>query len=441
MVPPARLGRITGLALPLIGGMMSQNLLNLVDTAMVGTLGNESLAAIGMSNFVLFMCQALIMGISTAVQSMAARRKGEGDEREAVRVLNTALLSMLLIVPGFTFLLMKTVPLFYPLLIKDDAVVKASMPYLDYRLLGTIFIGCNFSFRGFWSAIDRTGAYMSSLILMNVSNIILNYIFIFGHFGAPAMGVGGAGLASMIATAIGSLYYMSIAYRDLHTLGFLRTRLSLKQTFTLVKQTVPSGLQQLMFAMGFVATFWIIGKIGTAELAAANVLMNIMMVAIFPGMGFGMAASTLVGQALGRKDAADASAWGYDVLKVTVVVMTVIGLPAIIVPELLLGAFIHDPSTIALAALPLRLTGIAMIPEAVAVIMMLSLLGAGDAKRVMITSIVSQWIFFIPLAYVAGPLLGFGLTGVWILQGVYRTLFAAILTKIWVGKKWALTKV
>ena len=85
-----RRNRIFGLALPIIGGMVSQNLLNIVDTAMVGFLGDAALAAVGLGGFIVFMCQALILGISTGVQSSAARRKGEGKPERAAAILNTA---------------------------------------------------------------------------------------------------------------------------------------------------------------------------------------------------------------------------------------------------------------------------------------------------------------------------------------------------------------
>jgi Na+-driven multidrug efflux pump len=248
-------------------------------------------------------------------------------------------------------------------------------------------------------------------------------------------------LLNLVATAIGSGYYIFLGSRDLKGQGFLKTRLDLKQTVTLVKQSIPNGLQQFMFAMGFVAMFWIIGRIGTPELAAANVLINIMLVALFPGMGFGMAASTLVGQALGRRDPADASRWGYDVLKVAAIVMAAIGLPMVIIPELLLRAFIHDPSTVALAVMPLRLMGLSMGVEAVATVFMFALLGAGDAKGVMITSIAAQWIVFLPLAYVAGPVLGFGLTGVWALSVASRAILAGVFARLWVVGKWAAVRV
>ena len=93
----SRRNRILGLALPIIGGMVSQNLLNIVDTAMVGFLGDAALAAVGLGGFVVFMCQALILGISTGVQTTAARRKGEGRPDRAAAALNTALLLVLLV--------------------------------------------------------------------------------------------------------------------------------------------------------------------------------------------------------------------------------------------------------------------------------------------------------------------------------------------------------
>ena len=94
-----RLQRILALSLPIIGGMVSQNLLNVVDTAMVGFLGDAALAAVGLGGFVVFASQALILGISTGVQTIAARKKGEGRPERSARILNSALVLVLLIAP------------------------------------------------------------------------------------------------------------------------------------------------------------------------------------------------------------------------------------------------------------------------------------------------------------------------------------------------------
>jgi len=433
----SRSKRIFSLSLPIIGGMMSQNILNLVDTAMVGVLGNSSLAAIGLSNFVMFMSQSFIMGVSTAVQTMAARRIGEENTAGAWKVLNSALVVMFIIIPVVTIGLLFILPRLIPVLNSDTTVIDNSLAYARWRIYGTIFIGINFSFRGFWNAIDKSRIYMGVLIVINALNILFNYIFIFGKLGFPAMGVGGAGLASMIATCAGALIYFIIGFimsgRRYFLTGFL-TRKSILRLGTL---SVPSSIQQFLFAAGFVVLFWIIGKVGIAELAAANVLLNLMMTALFPGMGFGMAASTLVSQALGRKNAEGARQWAFSVLKIAGVFMVSVGLLFALFPSFFMHLFIHDTTTVDLAATPMRIMGFTLGLEAVGIIFMFSLLGAGDNRRVMYVSIGTQWVLFLPLAYIIGPGLGFGLTAIWILQGVYRLVQSLILTLLWYQGKWA----
>ena len=126
---PERRSRILALALPIIGGMVSQNLLNIVDTAMVGFLGDPALAAVGLGGFVVFMCQALILGISTGVQTTAARRKGEGRSDRAAAVLNTALLLVLIVAPVFSIVLIQLADNAYPLLNDDPSVIATETDY------------------------------------------------------------------------------------------------------------------------------------------------------------------------------------------------------------------------------------------------------------------------------------------------------------------------
>ena len=303
-----RFNRISALALPIIGGMLSQNLLNIVDTAMVGYLGDAALGAVGLGSFVVFMCSALVLGISTGVQTVAARKKGEGRTERAAMVLNSALLLVFLIAPAFSFLLVKLSGPLFPYLNSDPAVIQEGVPYLQWRLAAIVFVGMNFAFRGYWNALDMSRLYMITLILMHACNILLNYVLIFGHFGAPAMGTAGAGLASAISMAIGTAIYFFLGFKHARKDGFLHSHATKDEFLSLIRISLPSGIQQLFFAAGFVALFWIIGKIGTSELAAANVLITVTLFAILPGIGLGIACTTLVSQALGRHQAASFSA-------------------------------------------------------------------------------------------------------------------------------------
>ncbi len=153
------------------------------------------------------------------------------------------------------------------------------------------------------------------------------------------------------------------------------------------------------------------------------------------------AAATLVGQALGRGDPVDAARWGWDVTKVGLVLLTVLGIPMWLVPDLILQVFIHDPLTVEVGRLPMRLVGATMAIEAVGMVLMHALLGAGDAKRVMVVAITTQWIVFLPLAYLVGPMLGLGLIGIWVLQAGYRFLQAMVFIRHWTTGDWASIKV
>ena len=431
-----RRNRIIGLALPIIGGMVSQNLLNIVDTAMVGFLGDAALAAVGLGGFVVFMCQAMILGISTGVQSTAARKKGEGRPDRAAALLNVALLVVLIIAPILSFILIKLAGPVFPYLNTDPAVIEKGIPYLEWRLGAIVFVGMNFAFRGYWNALDLSRLYMITLILMHACNIVLNYVLIFGNFGAPELGVTGAGMASAISMGIGTLIYFYLGFRHVRKDGFLRSVATKSETASLIRISIPSGIQQLFFSAGLVAMFWIIGRIGTPELAAANVLITVLLFAILPGIALGIACTTLVGQALGRGEPEDAYQWAWDVAKVTVAFLTILGLPMWLVPDLVSSIFIHEPTTRDIARWPMRLIGLTMPIEAVGFAFMHGLLGAGDAKSVMFVSIGTQWLLFLPLAYFFGPVLGFGLFAVWLLQGGSRALQSILFLSLWHARKW-----
>jgi MATE family multidrug resistance protein len=437
-----RLQRILALALPIIGGMVSQNVLNLVDTAMVGRLDSPqaALAAVGVGGFANFTAMALILGLSSGVQATAARRKGEGRLDATARPLNAGLLIALLVAPPLSLLLVALTPYLYPLLVADPEVVAVGVPYLQIRLVAMVCVAMNFAFRGYFNAVDLARIYMATLVVMHATNIVLNYIFIFGNFGAPRLEVAGAGLASALSTLVGTGVYVAMGMRHARSAGFLRTRPSALELRRLLSLSLPTGIQQLAFSAGMLATFVIIGRIGTVELAAGNILINVMLVALLPGMGFGLAAATLVGQALGRQEVADAAAWGWDVCRVSAAVLTVLAIPMWTVPDLIMSLFVRGEQAGAIldaARLPMRLVGVTMTVEALSMVLMHALLGAGDTRRVMAVAVIMQWGVFLPVAWLVGPVLGGGLTAVWIAQIGYRALQAGVFLRFWTRRRWA----
>ncbi|MBX3247980.1 MAG: MATE family efflux transporter [Myxococcales bacterium] len=435
--PPASLGRaaagritdarerrrrILRLALPICGGMVSQNVLNLVDTGMVASLGDVALAAVGLGSFLNFLLTAFILGLSAGVQAMASRRVGEARPEETAVPLNGGIVLAVCVGVPLSIALIGLAPHLFALVNDDPAVLRDGTPYLQVRLIAMAAMGINFSFRGYWNAIDRSMLYMSTLVVMHVANITLNWVLIYGNLGAPALGATGAGLASAIATWLGTLCYFGLGLKHARGAGFLRALPDRDTLGTMIRVSTPSGLQQLFFAGGMTVLMSIIGRVGTSELAASKVILDLMLVAILPGLGFGLAAASLVGQALGRRDPEDAERWIWDVVRLASTVVGLLSVPAILAPELLLRIFLHDPATLALAAWPMRLVALFLALDTVGTVLMNAMVGAGATKRVMLISTSAQWLLFLPAAWLVGPVLGLGLVAIWVAQIVYRQL-------------------
>lgn len=417
--------------------MASQNIVNLVDTAMVGSLGDTALAAVGMSGFVNFMAVSFMMGMSSGVQAMCARWRGAGRNGEIAVPLNGGLLIAAAICIPATVLLEFATPAILAALAPEPAVAETGTTYLQLRLLGMTAVGMNFSFRGYWNAMNMSRLYMATLVAMHLLGIALNWVFIFGNLGAPALGAKGAGLSNLISVWFGSAVYFALAWHYGRREGFLAALPSRETMRSMFAVSIPAGLQQLLFASGMVALFAILAHVGTAEVAAANVLVNVSLVTILPSIGFGLAAATLVGQSLGAGDAVEAYAWGWRVSRYAAVFVTLLAIPALLVPDLVLMPFLREPATRELAIWPLRITALFAPLECVGAVLMNAHLGAGSSRTVLAVSVATQWGAFLPVAWLIGPGLGFGMLAIWIAQSFYRMLNLSLFAWSWHRRAWA----
>lgn len=431
-----RTRRILGLSLPIIGGMTSQNLLNLVDTAMVGALGAPALAGVGMGSFLSFMSVAVVIGLATAVQATAARRFGEGKFDETALPLNGGLLLALVLGVPITLVLFAAAPAIFAVLNPDPAVVAAGTPYFQARLIAVVAVGMNFAFRGYWNAVDKPRLYLYTLLLMHAANVAISYVLIFGKLGAPALGTLGAGIGTAASTFLGTAIYFFLARREAGAAGFLHRWPPLAQLGRQLRLGLPSSAQQLLFAAGLTAMFWILAQVGTDDMAVASVLINITLVAVLPAIGLGLAATTLVGQALGRKQPDDAHRWGWDVARVGALILFALGLPMLLLPDLILSGFLHEPHLRDLGRLPLQVVGASIALDGVGLILMHALLGAGATGTVMLVALGLQWVLFLPLAWMMGTQWGLGLTAIWLGFMAYRLLQSAVFAVFWQGRGW-----
>jgi len=435
-IEPDRLQRILAISLPIIGGMLSQSVINLIDAAMVGRLGDQALAAVGIGSYAAFIMVSLVMGISSAVQSLVARRQGAGDTKRLNEPFMAGLqLAVVFSIP-LSLLLILAAPVLIPLLTDDPEVAAIAVPYFQWRAAALIAVAMNFVYRGFWAGIGETRFYLRILLIMHLANVAVSYLLIFGVGSWEGLGPVGSGMGTAISLVLGSGLYTWLTFRrQRHRLGniSLPNRTTLRQLITLAG---PNSLQQTLFAFGISVFFWIIGQISTQAHAIGHILISLQLLLILPAVGMGIASTSLVGHALGAGKPTDAHRSGWEVVRVTILIMLILGAPLWMFPEAVLTVFTNDPQLIELGVLPLRLTGLVILLEVTAMVLTQALLGAGASKQVMRINLLMQWCVLLPLAYLIGPVAGFGLLGVWILQGLQRIVLSLIYSLIWQRRQW-----
>lgn len=426
------------IGLPIMGGMISGALLGLVDTAMVGSLGNASLGAVGLASFASFIFLGLFFGFSIAVQALSSRRTGEGTSNLSARPLHAALIIIGVVAPLLSVLLYVAIPYLFPLMNDDPEVIRIGVDYIRWLILQAVFAGFIAACTGFWNGIGESRIYFTSLLAMHAANIGLNYVFIFGHFGAPAMGAEGAGFATFLANVLGAALFAWLGFRHGKPFGFTHFETSVEEIRRVLRLAVPAGLQQVLDVGALTVTYSIVGRVGTAELACYSVLINLINFVGLPAWGLGTAGATLVGQALGRRDVIDARRWGRETITVGVVAMAAIGMPFWLAPELLLSIWIHDPATLELAIWPTRILGAMIALNGIGYMLAMLLNGAGDVKKVTWINLVTQWLILVPGVWLAGPVLGLGLLGMWLVHQLpFRFGHVFIFGWFWKRGGWA----
>ena len=436
MMEYQRFRRIVKLALPVTIGMLSAFIMVFVDLAMLGSLGNNVLAAAGLASFAYTLVSAFVVGIAPAVQGVVARQIGEGNKENLCLPLHAGILIVLAIgIPLFGLFWLLS-PGYFSLVSADPAVIEPGVPYLQALSTAVVALGLSQCFQGYWSGMDKTKVYMFIVLVINALNIMFNYMFIYGNWGAPQLGAQGAGIGTSMATWIGVALYFTVTWWRCHKDGFLQQmpdKALIKNVFFI---GLPESIREAMFALGYIIFYSIVGYIGTNELAAMNVLIRVaLLLAVFP-LALGVAAATLTSEAVGRKDIADANRWGWDVGKVGVIWVTLLGMPLLFFPRFFLGLFIGDAATLEMAVVPLQMTGVFTGITSLIFIFAYALVTLGDGNRVLMVSFVTQWIIFLPAVWVVGPTLGYGLLEVWWVQTVYALLATALMTWLWVDGKW-----
>jgi len=417
---------IIRLASPVMIGMISHTMIQIVDTAMVGRLGVEQLASVGLGSLFIHVTVLVFGSLNVGTQAITARRLGERRLEEYPRiVLNTLVLALAVGIP-VSFIGYILSPRIFSALSTDPAIVRDGIAYLCIRFSGLFCVIAMWALSGFTYGVARVKIDMIVSIAVNACNILLNYLLIFGHAGLPRLEVRGAAIASVMSTALGLLLYIFlIHFRILRRLPapLPRPRVSKTLIGKIIRISGPRAVQSVTI-VGFLVFLSLIGRIGTAALAISNIIMKAFDFSFMIGLSIGAASATLVGRSLGERNAALAARYGWHCVGIGVLSMGIIGASFIFLPREIMGIFTNDRAAIEMGVAPFRLLGAFQCVDAVGIIFSRTLQGIGSTLYVMIAEMICMGGVLVPVAYASIEVFHAGLLVAWCAIYLYTICFA-----------------
>jgi MATE family multidrug resistance protein len=461
---PAR--AVLRLALPTVLAMLSQSVVNEIDIVFFARLphpeSSNAQAALLPSLILLWMFGGSLSAISVGTQAITARRFAEGKLDEAGGVLVNAWVFSLVAGIAFTAIGYLSLPFVLPLIIKVPAVQAAAEAYLKWRLLGIASMAMTFSYKAFFDGIGRTYVHMVSAIVMNAVNVLLCATLIFGNFGAPRMGIAGAGMAAFISTWLGLaimiLWSALPTYRRDHR-PFHLGKLDGTVTWGILRLSIPSAIATIAVMTGFLLFSVIVSTLDSQahaqvvgagaraatepiNSAATTVIVGILKLTFTACLAFGTSTATLVSQSLGEGDARKATRFGWVSVRLGLLFFGAIGLlEGVLLPQKILAFVTESPAVASAALWPLRMMGVCTPLIAVGMILTQALFGAGNSRFVMLVELVLHFTCLVPMAWVFGITAGFGLVGIWTAAVLYIVLLSSTMTWKFARGDWATIRI
>lgn len=410
--------RILRLAVPAVLNNISITVMQTVDMVFVGGLGPEAIGAVGTMITLIWAVMTLADGFSVGLTATVSHRIGAGDMEDASLFGRTGLWAL----TGFSFFLLPVLLQARGLLFDAISLPAELSAHADaYFSVFTFFLPVVF-FRTSLDATHRaSGAAMvptAITIGINVLNIALDPLLIFGWGPFPALGTAGAAWATGISYSMGTLVQALWVRRARWSPFRGGSPVSRSRLRRILDIGIPAILEQGAMAVSQnLIIAWAVNPQGALAAASFQIVMRLASLSFTPAFGFGMASIVLVGQSLGAGDTDAAERLGWKSTGYSMVVLLGLSLVYWFLPGPLVGIFTKDPEVIRLSLDPMRVYALTMVWLGATMVLAPALRGAGDTKYTMTTMFAARFLVRLPLAWFLGIPMGWGLAGVWIGMG------------------------
>ena len=289
-------------AYPILISLVMEQLIGMTDTAFLGRVGEVELGASAIAivyYMVLFMAG---FGFSVGAQIIIGRRNGEGNFRDTGKVFWNGLYFLL----GLGAILIAASEIFSPMLMRQlvssDAVYDASLSYVRWRLPGMIFAFCTAMYRAFYVGTTQTKTLTMNSIVMVASNVVFNWILIFGHFGIPALGITGAAIGSSLAELVSLIFFVVYTRRKCDCIKYgldKPSRLDIKEIKSMLPVCSWTMIQHVISIFTWLIFFLYIEHLGERPLAVSNIVRGVSGLLWMILAAFSSTCSTLVSNIIG----------------------------------------------------------------------------------------------------------------------------------------------
>ena len=388
---------ITKISLPILFSLLAQNIIQVIDTAFLGRVGEVELGASALAGIVYIAIYTIGFGFSMGSQILIGRRNGEKNYHQIGEIVIQGILFLLipatLLIIAFKFGLTNLLLGIF----KSDNISAAVADYLDWRVFGFIFAFTNSSFRAFYIGVARTKVLMTSSIVMAIINVVLDYGLIFGHLGLPEMGISGAALASVIAEASSTIFF--ILYTrfkiDLKKYGFNHISFNWSVIKRVLNISIYMMIQYMLSIVTWMMFFvFIENYMGERSLAVTNIIRSLYTIITLPTNALSSAVNTLVSNTIG----ADNKDKVLSLIKRTSIMslgsILIIILIMSIFPRLFLHIYTNDVSLIADTVSPFYVLLSALPIYAIANVTFSGLSGTGNTRTALVFDLIAIVSYF-----------------------------------------------
>ena len=412
--PESELRATISLALPVVLVQIGMMFMGVVDTVMVGHVSARVLAAVALGNLYFFNAIVLANGTLMALDPVIAQAVGAGDmeavsravQRGIILAIGLSIVTALLIVPAHAVLVLTR---------QQPEIIPDTTAYLEISIPGALPFLVFVVFRQTLQALHRVAPIVWTIIGANLCNAGLNWVFVYGHLGSPALGAAGSALATLASRWLMAIALLVFAWPSLrpHLVPTRRDARLVTPLRRLLELGIPVGLQQLLESGAFGAIGLMMGMLGTTEMAGHQIAITLAALTFMVPLGVAAAASVRVGRAVGARDQPRAKEAARAAFICGMGFMSLTALLFLAAPRLLASIFTSEAGVIAIAGILIPVAGVFQIFDGAQAVGAGVLRGLGDTRAPLIGMIAGYWLIGLPVSLVLGFHSSLRAAGLW----------------------------